>query len=340
MKATIFSGVKPSGALHVGSYAGAIKQWVEIQNNPSLLSSEISDAQLYFCVVDLHAVTVYQDPLELKKRTKEILAWYLACGIDPQKSTIFIQSHNSDHTYLAWLLDCMLSMGQLERMTQYKDKTQKGERRTVGLFNYPALMAADILLYGTTHVPVGDDQKQHIELARDIAEYANKTYGTSFTLPLPVIRQESGRIMSLQYPTRKMSKSENDLWGTLYLHDSQEEIARKIARAVTDSENEIRYAPEEKPGIANLLELAHVFDGENRSISAVVEEFKGKSYGELKQYVSGVIWAKLSQIQAKFNELLTNEQYLSEVYTQGVEKARAKSKETLQNVKEKMGFLL
>ena len=321
---TVFSGVQPSGNLHIGNYIGALKQWVQIQNN----------TEAFFCVVDLHAITVSQDPKKLKEKILDALALYLACGIDPQKAHIFVQSENPDHPYLTWILNCITSFGQMERMTQFKEKSQKNEAN-VGLFGYPVLMAADILLYQTDEVPVGDDQKQHIELARDLAQKFNKKFGETFKIPAPMIQKETARIMSLQNPSSKMSKSDKDSLGAIGLLDKEDEIREKIKRAVTDSNSSISKNPSE--AITNLLTIYSVF--KNQHLEQTMSQLEGKSYGEFKNMLADLLVSSLSSIQEKYGKIRKDEKYLRQVLDEGRDYARAKSSEILKIVKEKVGLL-
>jgi len=320
---TVFSGVQPSGNLHIGNYIGALSQWVRIQEN----------ADAIFCIVDLHAITVPQDPKILKEKVFEVAALYLACGLDPKKVHIFIQSENPDHPYLAWLLNTITPFGKLERMTQFKEKSEKNEANA-GLFDYPVLMAADILLYQTDEVPVGEDQKQHIELTRDLAEKFNKKYGETFKLPVPVIQKETAKIMSLQNPAAKMSKSDKDPFGTVNLLDSENEIREKIKRAVTDSGSSVAKDP--SAAITNLLTIYSVFKGQ--SFGNSLAELEGKSYGELKTVLADLLISKLSEIQKKYQKIRGDEKLLRQVLDDGREYVRAKSSQTLQVVKAKMGL--
>ncbi len=342
---TVFSGVQPSGNLHIGNYIGALKQWVKLQDN----------AETFFCIVDLHAITVPQDPKILKEKVLEVAALYLACGIDPKKAHIFVQSENPDHASLAWILNCITSMGQLSRMTQYKDKVNRlGEALntlvpdnkfiesvattvgSVGLFDYPVLMAADILLYQTDEVPVGEDQKQHIELTRDLAEKFNRTYGEVFKLPVALIQKETARIMSLQNPNSKMSKSDKDPLGTISLLDNEKEIREKIKKAVTDSSSEVRFA-DDKPAISNLLTIYSAFSGES-PVEAEMS-FRRKSYSEFKASLADLLVQKLSEIQKKYQEIGKNDRFLQQVLDEGREYAKAKSSQTLKIVKAKLGLI-
>lgn len=339
---TVFSGIQPSGNLHIGNYIGAINQWVKIQENN----------ESFFCIVDLHAITVPQDPKILKEKVLEVAALYIACGLDPEKVHIFIQSENPDHPYLAWLLNCITSMGQLNRMTQFKEKSKKAQslldlkniaRRefekesisSVGLFDYPVLMAADILLYQTDEVPVGEDQKQHIELTRDLAEKFNNRFGPTFKLPIPVIQKETARIMSLQNPASKMSKSDKDPMGTINLLDGESEIREKIKRAVTDSGSSVSSNPSE--AIRNLLTIHAAFKGQ--SFEKSLSELKEKSYGEFKTILAELLVSTLIPLQKKYQEIRSNEKLLRQILDDGSGYVRQRSSQTLQKVKEKMGLI-
>lgn len=324
MDKVIFSGIQPSGNLHIGNYIGALKQWVKMQVYTEAI----------FCIVDLHAITVPQDSKVLKEKVLEVAALYLACGIDPKKAHVFIQSENPDHTSLAWILNCITPFGQLERMTQFKDKSQKHEAN-VGLFDYPVLMAADILLYQTDEVPVGEDQKQHIELTRDLAEKFNKRFGETFKLPAPLIQKETARIMSLENPTVKMSKSGSDRWGAVNLLDSEEDIREKIKKAVTDSGLHIS-KDKGSEGLSNLLTIYSAF--KNQSLESSISELEGKSYGEFKNILADLVVLELSQIQKKYKEIRSDENYLREVLNDGREYSLQKSSQTLQFVKDKVGL--
>jgi len=320
---TVFSGIQPSGNLHIGNYIGAISQWVKIQDN----------ADAIFCIVDLHAITVPQDPKTLREKVLEVAALYLACGIDPKKAHLFIQSENPDHTNLAWLLNTIAPFGQLERMTQFKEKSQKYDAN-VGLFDYPVLMAADILIYQADEVPVGEDQKQHIELTRDLAEKFNKKFGETFKLPNPVIQKETARIMSLQNPLSKMSKSDTNPLGTINLLDDEKTVFDKVKKAVTDSGSEIIFR-EDKPAISNLLTIYSVFSGE--TISELEQRYKGKNYGDFKNGLAVSINSKLEKIRSKYKSISKEE--LRSILDQGRDYVKEKSSKTLQAVKEKMGLV-
>lgn len=326
MKKVIFSGIQPSGNLHIGNYIGAIQQWVKLQE----------ETESIFCIVDLHAITVPQDPKILREKVLDTAALYLACGIDPKKAHIFIQSENPDHPYLAWLLNCITPLGQLERMTQFKDKSLKQkEGTTAGLFDYPVLMASDILLYRTDEVPVGEDQKQHIELTRDLAEKFNRDFGQVFKIPKPLIQKETARIMSLQDPQSKMSKSDKDPMGTIDLLDDEATITDKIKKAVTDSGSEIMYR-DDKPAISNLLTIYSVFSKES-PIEAETS-FRGKTYAEFKKKLAIVVNERLKLIHEAYKKIRSDEKTLRQILDDGVEYARSKSSQTLKEVKEKMGL--
>jgi len=321
---TVFSGVQPSGNLHIGNYIGAISQWVKIQN----------EREAIFCIVDLHAITVPQDPKILKEKVLEVAALYLACGINPEKAHIFVQSENQDHTELAWILNTITPFGQLERMTQFKEKSEKHEVNA-GLFDYPVLMAADILLYKTDEVPVGEDQKQHVELTRDLAEKFNKKFGEVFKLPLPVIQKETARIMSLQDPTSKMSKSDINPLATINLLDSEEQIREKVKKAVTDSGSQIS-KDEGSAAISNLLTIYSSF--KNQALNDSIDELDGKSYSEFKTLLADVLVQKLSEIQKKYQAIRNDEGNLRKVLDEGREYAISKSSDTLAKVKELVGL--
>ncbi len=327
MNRIVFSGIQPSGNLHIGNYIGAMRQWVAGQT----IGMNI------FCVVDLHAITVPQDPVVLREKTLEVAGLIIACGIDPEKSILFVQSHNPDHANLAWILNCNLSMGQMSRMTQFKEKSEEKEFVGVGLFDYPALMAADILLYDTTEVPVGEDQKQHVELTRDVAERFNSKYGETFVLPKPVIPQLGGRVMSLSDPLKKMSKSDDDAMGAIGLLEGKDAIVKKIMSAVTDSGDEIKYDEEKRPGISNLMAIYRYSTG--KKIEQVEEEFAGKGYGEFKKRVAEAVVALLEPIQAKYKELRESGE-LVKILAGGAAKTREISGKKLEQVYERVGFVV
>ncbi len=322
---TIFSGVQPSGNLHIGNYIGALRQWVNVQEGNDAL----------FCIVDLHAITVPQDPKALREKVLEVAALYLACGIDPKKAHIFIQSENPDHSYLAWILNTITPFGQLQRMTQFKEKSQKHEEN-LGLFDYPVLMASDILLYQTDEVPVGEDQKQHIELTRDLAERFNKRFGETFKLPNPVIQSQTARIMSLQNPASKMSKSDNNPLGTINLLDTEEQIREKIKKAVTDSNSKVS-KDHGSEAIVNLLTIYSAFKG--ISFNKAQDEMEGKAYSELKNSITEVVLETLLPIREKYEEIRKDEKALRDILDEGREYAISKSSKTLLDVKQKVGLI-
>ena len=326
-KKTVFSGVQPSGALTIGNYLGAIKNWVGLQD----------EYDCYYCIVDLHAITVPQVAKDLRKNTLDVLALYLACGMDPEKSTLFIQSHVPAHLELFWVLNTITYMGQLNRMTQFKEKSRRAEENlNAGLFTYPVLMASDILLYGTDLVPVGDDQKQHLELSRDLAERFNNRYSPTFKVPEPLIKETGARIMSLQNPEAKMSKSDEDENGYILLLDDKATITRKIKRAVTDSLGVVAYN-DEQPGLKNLLSIYSIFT--NREISDIVESYEGEGYGKFKNDLADIVVEALAPIQEKYKELMGNKAYLEKIYKAGAEKAEYQARRTLQKVYRKVGFI-
>ena len=326
-KKVIFSGVQPSGKLTLGNYLGALRNFGKFQD----------EYDCYYSIVDLHAITVPQEAKNLRANTLEILAQYLACGLDPEKSTIFIQSHVSAHTELMWILNTMTYMGELSRMTQFKDKSQKSEANlNAGLFTYPVLMAADILLYQTNLVPVGEDQKQHLELARDLAARFNNRYSPTFEIPEGYIPKEVGRVMSLQEPTKKMSKSDSNENAFILLSDDPDTIRRKIKRRVTDSEGVVRYC-DEQPGIKNLIDIYTQLA--NKTVDEVVAMYEGKGYGEFKADVAEVIVEALSPIREKYLELLKDKAYLEQVYAMGAAKAEKQARKTLRKVYKKVGLI-
>lgn len=326
-KKIIFSGAQPSGKMTLGNYLGAIQNWTKLQD----------EYDCFYSVVDLHAITVPQEAKNLRANTMQLLAQYLACGLDPEKNTIFIQSHVSAHAELMWILNTMTYMGELSRMTQFKDKSQKSEANlNAGLFTYPVLMAADILLYQTDLVPVGEDQKQHLELARDLATRFNNRYSLTFKIPEPYIPKEVGRVMSLQEPTKKMSKSDENENAFILLADDADTIRRKIKRSVTDSLGVISYN-DEQPGIKNLLEIYSKLG--NKSIEELVAMYEGKGYGIFKEDVAEVIVESLRPIREQYNDLLNNKDYLEKVYAIGAEKAERQARKTLRKVYKKVGLI-
>ncbi|MFX0549949.1 tryptophan--tRNA ligase [Hathewaya histolytica] len=326
-KKVIFSGIQPSGNLTLGNYLGAIKNWVKLQE----------EYDCYYCVVDLHAITVKQEPKDLRRRTLEVLAIYVASGIDPDKNTIFIQSHVPAHSEAAWLLNCNTYIGELFRMTQYKDKSQRyGESVSAGLLNYPVLMASDILLYNTDLVPVGKDQKQHLEITRDLAQRFNNLYSPTFTIPEPYISDSGAKIMDLQEPTKKMSKSSDNPNSYILMMDPPEVIRKKINRSVTDSIGEVRYS-DEQLGVKNLITILNVITG--ISIEEIEEKYKGMGYAQFKKDVAEAIIEELEPIQNKVKELLENKSYLEEIYKKGADKANYVSRKTLRKMQKKIGFI-
>ena len=329
-KKVMLSGIQPSGDLTLGSYLGAIKNWKE----------RAEEFDCYYFMADLHSITVRQVPADLRRRTMEQLAQYIACGLDPEKNTLFVQSHVPAHTQLGWVLDCFTMFGELSRMTQFKDKSQKNaENINAGLFTYPALMAADILLYQPDYVPVGGDQKQHVELCRDVAERFNGVYGDVFKIPEPYIPKVGARVMSLTTPTNKMSKSDHDQNGCVYLMEKPEDIARKFKKAVTDSDTErcVRYAPEEKPGVANLMSIYSACTG--KTFDEIEREFDGLGYGALKPAVGEAVIETLRPIREEAQRLMKDKAYLESVYRDGAEKAERIANKTLRKVYKKVGFV-
>lgn len=324
---TVLSGVQPSGNLTIGNYLGAIK-------NFSAFSGEYKP---FYCVVDLHAITVRQIPAELRRRTYETLALYIASGLDPEKNVLFVQSHVPAHAELGWILDCYTMFGELSRMTQFKDKSQKhADNINAGLFTYPVLMAADILLYQADLVPIGADQKQHLELTRNIAERFNQVYGETFTVPEPYIPSAGMKIMSLQEPTLKMSKSDPNPNAVVRILDSRDEILRKFKRAVTDSGSEVRFS-EEKPGVSNLMTIYSCFTG--KSCAEIEAEFSGKGYGDFKAAVGEITADALLPVQREFARLMNDKPYLETVMKSGAEQASYYARKTLSKVRRKIGFV-
>jgi tryptophanyl-tRNA synthetase len=323
-----FSGVKPSGGLHLGNYLGAIKRWVD-------------DQYVYenvFCIVDLHAITVPQDPVALRQQTREVAAFYIAAGLDPARTIVFVQGHVSAHAELGWVLNCITPMGWLERMTQFKDKAAREgdnrERISTGLFDYPVLMASDILLYDANLVPVGDDQKQHVELTRDIAERVNRLYGDILVVPKPLIAETGARIMGLADPSKKMSKSDNLPGQAIGIFDKPEDIRKAIMRATTDSERTIVFDTN-RPGLYNLLTIYQVLSGETRE--QIETRFEGKGYGDLKRTLADAVLDTLSPIQARCNSLL-NSSDLDDLLRDGADRARVIADRTFNRVCTAMGL--
>ena len=329
-KPIVFSGAQPSGELTIGNYMGALRQWVQMQD----------DFHCIYCIVDLHAITVRQDADALRKATLDTLALYLACGIDPEKSTIFVQSHVPEHTQLSWILNCYTYFGELSRMTQFKDKSSRyAENINAGLFSYPVLMAADILLYQTNQVPVGEDQKQHLELSRDIASRFNALYGDVFKVPEPFIPKSGARVMSLLEPTKKMSKSDENRNNVIGLLEEPKSVIKKIKRAMTDSEEPpvIRYDVKEKAGVSNLLDILSGVTG--KSIPDLEQHFEGKMYGHLKGEVADAVSTMLETLQTRYHEFRNDEVLLEKVMRDGAAKARAQASETLKKVYQAVGFV-
>ena len=325
-KKVVFSGVQPSGNLTIGNYLGAIKNF----------SAFSEDYHCLYCVVDMHAITVRQVPAELRRRTYETLALYMACGLDPKANTLFVQSHVPAHAELGWILDCYTMFGELSRMTQFKDKSQKNaDNINAGLFTYPSLMAADILLYQTEVVPVGDDQRQHLELARDIAGRFNGIYGDTFVVPEGYTPKGGARIMSLAEPTKKMSKSDTNENAVVRILDDKDAIVRKFKRAVTDSDTEIR-AGADKPGITNLLTIYSCFTG--KTVEEAEKEFSGLGYGDFKLAVGEACADALAPVRAEFDRLIADKAYLETVMAEGAEAAYRCARRTMSKVRRKIGF--
>ena len=324
-----YSGVQPSGNLTIGNYLGALRNF----------STYSDDYKCLYCVVDQHAITVRQVPADLRRRTYETLALYMACGLDPEKTTLYVQSHVHEHTELAWILNCFTMFGELSRMTQFKDKSAKhADNINAGLFTYPVLMASDILLYQTDVVPVGIDQKQHLELARDIAGRFNQAYSPTFTVPDGYIAQTGMKIMSLANPLAKMSKSDTNQNAVVYILDGKDAIIKKFKSAVTDSETTVRYAPEEKPGISNLMTIYRCFTG--KDYEAIEREFAGRGYGDFKMACGEACADALAPVQAEYNRLMADKAYLESVMQKGAEEASAAARRTLAKVKKKIGFII
>ena len=325
-KKIVFSGIQPTGNVHLGNYIGALRNFGPLQEEYDCLYS----------IVDLHAITVRQNPTQLRQNCLKLMSLYLAAGLDPDKSLIYFQSHVPAHAELAWVLNCFTYMGELSRMTQFKDKAQKhAENINVGLFAYPTLMAADILLYQTNFVPVGNDQKQHIEITRDIAERFNAIYGDVFTIPEPLIGKVGARIMSLSDPTRKMSKSDPEDTFIAIL-DEPNVIRKKVRRAVTDSEALVKYDVENKPGVSNLMSIYSAVTG--KAFAEIENEFVGKGYGDFKEAVADAVIAELEPIQARYRQISADKAYLNEVMTKGAERAAKLAARTMSKVRRKVGL--
>jgi tryptophanyl-tRNA synthetase len=329
-KKRVFSGIQPSGNLHLGNYLGALQQWVAMQD----------EYDCFYCVVDLHAITLPQDPAELRAGTRAAAGIYLAAGLDPEKATIFVQSHVHAHSELAWILSCFSPLGWLQRMTQFKDKSAKQQQDSIGagLLNYPTLMAADILLYQTHAVPVGDDQRQHLEYTRDLAQRFNHLYGDVFTVPEAIIPKAGARVMGLDNPLMKMSKSDDSEYHAVYLLDDLNRARKKVMRAVTDSGKEIRFSNDpEKAGVNNLLTIYQALT--QRANADIEADFDGKGYGELKKAVAEQVVERLRPLQARYNEIAGEQGYLDDVLKQGAERAAAIAEKTFKQVQERVGFL-
>ncbi|NGO69253.1 tryptophan--tRNA ligase [Streptomyces boncukensis] len=326
----VFSGIQPTaGSFHLGNYLGAVRQWVALQ--------ETHDA--FYSVVDLHSITIAKDPAELRANTRLAAAQLLAAGVDPDRATLFVQSHVAEHTQMSWVVECLTGFGEASRMTQFKDKSAKqgNDGTSVGLFTYPALMVADILLYHTNEVPVGEDQRQHLELTRNIAERFNARYGELFPVPEPHILKETGKIYDLQDPTVKMSKSASTPKGIVELLDEPKAVAKKIKSAVTDTDTVIRYAPEEKPGVSNLLTVYSTLTG--AGIPELEEKYAGKGYGALKTDLAEVVTEWVTPFRERTQEYLGDPETLDGILAKGAEKARSVAAETLATVYDKVGFL-
>ncbi len=325
-KKTLFSGMQATGNLTLGNYFGALNNWLTLNE----------EYQCFYCVVDLHSITIRQDPAELRKRARALLTLYIAAGLEPVKNCIYYQSHVSEHAELCWILNCFTYMGELNRMTQFKDKAAKhSDNINAGLFTYPVLMAADILLFQSDVVPVGADQKQHLEIARDIAERFNSIYGDVFTVPQPYIGKVGAKIMSLQDPAKKMSKSDENANASIFLTDNPDTVIRKFKRAVTDSDNQILYS-EDKPGIKNLIDIYS--SATNKTVEEVVKEFDGKGYGDFKLAVGEAVASILKPIQNKVEELNKDKAYIDGIIKDNAEKAGYFASKTLHKVQKKIGL--
>jgi len=322
----LLSGIKPSGDLNIGGYGGALRQYVKLQH----------EYDSYFFVPDLHAVTVYQDPNELHQRSRDIAALYIASGIDPDKAAIFLQSQVPEHAQLGWLLETQAHFGELKRMTQFKEKSAGQDTVSSALFTYPVLMAADVLLYQATHVPVGDDQKQHLELTRDVADRFNNRYGRTFTMPEPIIQDIGSRIMGLDDPSKKMSKSNPNRNSCDHMMDTPEDIRKKFSKAVTDSDGQVRYDWEQKPAVSNLIEMYSVFSEEE--IPVIEKRYEGQGYGTFKKELAEVVIDKLQPIQEKFRRIV-NSAELDLILSDGAKRASEIAGPTLLAAKKAMGFV-
>lgn len=326
-KKRLYSAVQPTNNLTIGNYIGAITNFVQLQD----------EYDCVYAIANMHAITVRQNPAELRQRTLALLALYIACGVDPEKCILYLQSHVSAHAELAWVLNTFTYVGEMERMTQFKDKSARhADNINMGLMDYPVLMAADILLYQSDYVPVGEDQRQHLEITRDIANRFNNTYSPTFTVPQGIFRKVGAKINDLQEPTKKMSKSGENPNGAIFLSDDKDTVMRKFKRAITDSDGEIRYDPAQKPGVSNLLSIYSVFSG--KSIDEAVAEFAGKGYGDFKLAVGEVVADTLAPIQKEQAKLLADKDYLNGVLTSGAQRANAIARKTLAKVYKKIGF--
>ncbi|MCB9799347.1 MAG: tryptophan--tRNA ligase [Candidatus Omnitrophica bacterium] len=322
----VLSGIQPTGGIHLGNYLGAVQNWVRSQDEYDNI----------FCIVDLHAITVYQDPKILRKNIRELAGILFACGLDPQKCSLFVQSDVTEHTELTWILNCTTPIGWMKRMTQFKDKSDKQkEKSTMGLFDYPVLMAADILLYETDLVPVGEDQKQHVELTRDIAEKFNGTYGPTFKIPEPVIPKVGARVMGLDDPAKKMSKSEEKQGHAIFLLDEPDVIRKKIMRATTDSLTTIQF-DESRAGIYNLLCIYQVLTGEGRD--AIEKHFEGKGYGDFKKALAEVVIESLRPLQEKYQQIIADPHYVESLLKQGASKIRPIARRVVDAAKDRIGL--
>lgn len=328
-KKVIFSGIQPSGELTIGNYFGALKNWVKLQD----------EYECYYCIVDLHAITVKQEPKDLRRRTLQLIATYIAAGIDPEKNTIFIQSHVPAHVEAGWILNCMTYVGELSRMTQYKDKSKKYEATGIGagLLNYPVLMAADILIYQADLVPVGKDQTQHIEITRDLAQRFNNMYSPTFKLPEGYIPKGGAKIMSLQEPEKKMSKSADNPNSFILIMDPPDVIRKKISRAVTDTVGAVKYT-DDQPGVKNLMNILNCCIG--MSAEEMEKKYAGQGYAKFKEDVAEALIAELEPIQTKVNKLLQDKEYLQDICKKGAEKASYVANKTVSKMKRKVGFIL
>jgi tryptophanyl-tRNA synthetase len=322
----VFSGIKPTGEMHIGNYIGAVRRWV----------AEQEAGEALYCVVDLHAMTIPYDVKEFRKRSRQLTTLLLACGLDPEKCVYFVQSHVPEHAELTWVLNCVATMGELRRQTQFKSKAGGQESVSVGLFDYPVLMAADILLYNTDQVPVGEDQRQHVELARDVAIRFNQRFGRTFVVPEAVLPKVGARIKDLQNPAVKMSKSEDSPMGTVLLLEEPSKIKKKFKAAVTDSETSVRYDPQEKPGVSNLLEIFSVATG--KTIQECEDHFAGCGYGALKTQLADAVVEMLRPIQERYRELDANPEEVDRLMARGAERAREIAAPAMERVRRAVGL--